>query len=137
MQIVVKNRQKKIPVNKRATAVTIARVLRVLRIKEEGQLTVIFVDNNAILKLNHRFLGKPYPTDVICFDLSDNFGFSADIAISSQMAYENSLIYNTSVQYELKLYIVHGILHLFGYDDQTKEDRLRMQRKTKQILKQI
>jgi len=91
-----------------------------------GQLTILYTDNKTIQELNYRFAGKDEPTDVLCFDLSQEGRLIADIVISTEKAWENSRLFNTSPRWEANLYLVHGILHLFGFDDVKKKDRERM-----------
>jgi len=102
-----------------------------------GQLTVLYTDNRTIQGLNYRFLGRKEPTDVLCFDLSDKDETLADIVISTETAEENSRLFKTSPGREARLYLVHGILHLLGYKDRNKKDRIRMHRKALQILKKL
>ena len=145
MQITIINQQKKIPVNKRAVKTTVLKTLGILSPyakrfgvgASSGRLTIVYVDNHAIEELNYRFLKKRCPTDVLCFDLSEGEDLNADIVISAEMARENSILFKTSSLWEANLYLVHGILHLFGFDDRSKKQRLRMQRKALRILKLV
>ena len=137
MQIIIKNQQKTIPVSKRTVKTTALKTLKLLKRNIGGDLTVVFVNNKIIQRLNSKFLAKAYPTDVLSFDLREENRFLADIVISAEKALENSRIYKTTPQHEMKLYLIHGILHLFGYRDYRKKDRLRMERKANQILRQI
>lgn len=84
------------------------------------------------------YLGKNCPTDVISFDISENKDeILADIIISTDTALRNAKIFNTVPIYELYLYVIHGVLHLIGYDDKRKKDRLIMQRKEEFLLKKL
>lgn len=102
-----------------------------------GQLTVLYTDNRTIQELNYRFLGRKEPTDVLCFDLSDKEETVADIVISTETAEANSRLFKTTPEREAGLYLIHGILHLLGYKDRKKKDRIRMQRKALQILSKV
>ena len=135
MQITIINRQKKIPVSKRAAKAAIFNALEILKVNQPGELTVVYVDNQTIQELNYRFLGEPYPTDVLCFNLGKKGRFVADIVISVEQAMENAARFRTSLSREMKLYLIHGLLHLFGYDDRRRRDRMRMHRKTLEILR--
>lgn len=144
MQITIKNQQKKIRLSKRIIKGIVLKTLKILNPQKKdsvwrtkGELTIVYVNNRTIQELNYRFLGKRQPTDVLCFDLSFRQRFIADIVISTEEARRNSRIFKTSPPWEANLYLVHGILHLFGYDDRKKRDRIRMQRKAIQILKII
>ena len=59
----------------------------------------------------------------------------ADIVISTDRAISNAKIFKTSPLYELYLYVVHGVLHILGYDDKTKKDRLLMRKREESLLK--
>lgn len=85
------------------------------------------------------YLGDYSPTDVISFDISPlkKDRLLADIVVSTDMAVRNSKVYKTSPEYELHLYISHGILHLLGYNDDTVLHRSLMDRKAKEILSGI
>lgn len=137
MQITILNQQKKIPVKSQKIKQVVLKTFKFLKINPSGQLTILYTDNKGIKKLNHKFLGKNQSTDVLSFDLSEGKKFIADIAISAQKAKTNAGIYNTSAQREMNLYLIHGILHLFGYNDYRKSDRIRMQNKAEEILNAI
>jgi probable rRNA maturation factor len=135
VQITIINQQKKIPVSKRATRAIVLKTLKILKANQAGQLTVVYVNNRTIQELNYQFLGKRSPTDVLCFDLSEGGRLTADIVISIERARENSRLFKTSLLWETRLYLVHAILHLFGFTDKRAKDRTRMQRKALRILK--
>jgi len=137
VQIIIVNQQKRISVHKKKVKEIVLKTLKILKVKLAGELSVVYTDNRTIQQLNYRFLGRKEPTDVLCFDLSDSKGILADIVISTEKAQENSRLFKTSPGWEARLYLVHGILHLVGYKDATKRERLRMQRKALQILRSI
>jgi probable rRNA maturation factor len=152
VQITIINQQKKIPISKRAIRATVLKILKILypsgnnlKLKSkgkiysgvQGQLNIVYVNNKAIQELNFQFLGKRCPTDVLCFDLSGGGRIAADIVISTEKACENSRLFKTSAFWEARLYLVHGILHLFGYNDRRKRDRIRMHRQALRIMRQI
>lgn len=88
-------------------------------------------------------MGKSTPTDVLAFDLSQTKSLMArkqifgEIVISVDTAKRNAQIFNTNFNYELTLYLVHGILHLLGFDDRSKDKRKLMRRKEQELLKGI
>ncbi len=101
-------------------------------------MTICFVGDAKIRQLNKKYLGIDAPTDVLAFDLSAKAGaLCADILISAHTAVGNAKIFNTSPYYELYLYVVHGILHLIGYDDAGEKDRRVMQKKAELILETL
>ena len=81
------------------------------------------------------YLGSDCPTDVIAFDLSATKNeISADLAVSTDTAIRNARIFKTHAGYEVYLYVIHGILHLLGYDDKTAQQRKVMEHKAQRIL---
>ena len=82
------------------------------------------------------YLGSDCPTDVIAFDLSaaKDDEISADLAISTDTAVRNARIFKTHATYEVYLYVIHGILHILGYDDSGAKEKKAMERKTNYIL---
>lgn len=99
-------------------------------------LTVVLVDDAAIHELNRQFLAHDEPTDVITFPLDnpeDEFFLPAEavrelgeIYVSCERAAAQSVEWNTTPAHEVRFLVVHGILHLLGWDDATAEDRARM-----------
>ncbi len=94
--------------------------------RSEGQLDVIFVSDEALAKLHGRFLGDDSLTDVMAFDLSDGEPHEFEVYVSVDRALEVAKARAVSVERELALYVVHGTLHLCGFDDHEDEDRERM-----------
>ena len=80
--------------------------------------------------MNLEFLHRDQPTDVLAFE-------SGEIVVSSDTAIRNARIFKTKPLYELYLYVVHGVLHIIGYDDRTKKQRERMQKKADDILQAL
>jgi len=88
------------------------------------------MQDTQIRKLNLKYKKVGRVTDVLAFN-------SGDIAISVETAARNAKIYGTSKTKEILLYIIHGILHLAGYDDLTQKDSKRMQNKQEKVLSEI
>ncbi|MDD5595689.1 MAG: rRNA maturation RNase YbeY [Candidatus Omnitrophica bacterium] len=132
MKITIKNLQKKIPIYPLRIKRTILKVLSSEKAKNSGEITVCFVNDKAIKKLNKKYLGRNNSTDVMAFDISikPQSGCSlADIFISTDTAVRNARIFKTSPAKESELYAVHGILHLLGYDDRTIKQKQLMHKK--------
>ena len=87
-----------------------------------GNISVIFCSDNYILDINNRYLQHDYFTDIITFDYTEKNKISGDLFISVDSVRENSIEYGTAFDDELHRVIVHGILHLIGYDDHTEEE---------------
>lgn len=99
-----------------------------------GAVSVIFCSDNYILDINQRFLQHDYFTDIITFDYSEGEKISGDLFISVDSVRENSIEYGTEFEEELHRVIVHGVLHLIGYDDHTDEDIRTMRSKENYYL---
>ncbi len=106
----------------------------------EKEVSVLFVDDAAITELNARHLGRNRPTDVIAFPMTGDASVSihpeilGDVVVSVERALRYAEQHVLTVQHELSLYLVHGILHLLGYDDIAKPDNTRMRRREKELL---
>ena len=94
-----------------------------------GELNYIFCSDEYLHKINLEYLDHDTYTDIITFDNSeDETVIEGDIFISIERVRENSQTLNTVFEEELKRVIVHGLLHLCGYDDHTPEDKAEMRR---------
>lgn len=103
-----------------------------------GEVGIAVVDNTEIHDFNIRFLQHDYPTDVITFPMDQEGDFlSGEIMISAQYAAEEARQHAWTVDEEMTLYVVHGCLHLAGYDDHEDCDRLEMRRLEQQYLQQL
>ena len=104
-------------------------------IKKSGEITVCFVDNKRIRKFNSIYLGQDSPTDVIAFNISESKSeFFADILISTDMASRNARVFKTTPPYEICLYVIHGLLHILGYDHKSIRQKKIMDEKASRIL---
>lgn len=91
-------------------------------IRKLGDINVIFCSDRYILDVNMKYLQHDYFTDIITFDYCEGNVLSGDLFISVDSVRENSEYYHTSFEDELNRVLVHGILHLIGYDDHKEED---------------
>lgn len=98
-------------------------------IKTLGDISIIFCSDNYILDVNIRYLHHDYFTDVITFDYCEGNKLSGDLFISIDSVRENAIEFGTEFDKELHRVIVHGLLHLIGYDDHTPEDQKEMREK--------
>jgi len=93
------------------------------------------MNDRAMKNLNQMFFHRRGSTDVIAFTLEKSRKrLVADVAISADMAQRNARTSRTTPLYELYLYVVHGILHVLGWNDRTTEDAMIMQQKSLQVL---
>ena len=103
-------------------------------IKKLGNINIIFCSDNYILDVNVKYLGHDYFTDIITFDYCVKNILSGDLFISIDMVRDNAEFYKTEFNDELNRVIVHGLLHLIGYDDHTPEEQKIMREKENYYL---
>jgi len=94
------------------------------------QVSVLIVSDRRMTSLHRRFMNEPGPTDVITFQHGEIF-ISADTAVRNARRFGNSL------DRELRLYIVHGLLHLHGFEDTDAESAGKMRRAERSILTKV
>jgi len=93
-------------------------------------LNYIFCSDPYLLELNMKYLEHDYFTDIISFETSEEIGvLSGDIFISVDRAKENADLYKVSLEEEIKRLIIHGLLHLIGYKDESDDEKLLMRKK--------
>ena len=90
--------------------------------KKMGNVNIIFCSDNYILDVNMKYLQHDYFTDIITFDYCEKDYISGDLFISIDSVRENASFYGTEFSEELNRVMVHGILHLIGYDDHNDDD---------------
>lgn len=103
-------------------------------IKKLGNINIIFCSDNYILDVNVKYLGHDYFTDIITFDYCEKNILSGDLFISIDTVRDNAEFYKTEFEDELNRVIVHGLLHLIGYDDHTPEEQKIMREKENYYL---
>ena len=102
--------------------------------KKLGDIGIIFCSDNYILDVNIKYLQHDYYTDIITFDYCEGDTLSGDLFISVDSVRENASFYGTEFPVELNRVIVHGLLHLIGYDDHSEEDIAVMRAKENYYL---
>jgi probable rRNA maturation factor len=103
-----------------------------------AKLSIAFVDNNEIKKLNNRYFNLNEVTDVIAFPLNNHMSsLNGEIVISVETAVATAGKENIDVEGEVILYVVHGLLHLLGYRDGNRNDANIMHDKEYRILKTL
>ncbi|MFQ5633236.1 MAG: rRNA maturation RNase YbeY [bacterium] len=97
---------------------------------EKCEISLNFVSIREITDLNKNYLGKDKPTDVIAFNLGNTPAtpLIADIYICPQLARQNAELYACNLETELARLVIHGVLHIAGYDDATEKERHEMRR---------
>ena len=100
-----------------------------------GDLNYIFCSDPYLLEINRKYLDHDYHTDIITFDLSENDDqIAGDIFISVDRIRENAQSFQVEEHQELQRVMVHGVLHLMGYDDKDADQKLEMRKKEEDYL---
>ena len=97
--------------------------------RTEGNLNYVFCNNKYILEMNKKYLNHDYTTDIITFDYSVENHLHAEFYVSLEQIKENAKQYKTKFDNELHRVLVHGILHLAGYNDKTNKEQMEMRAK--------
>ncbi len=101
---------------------------------EPGELSVIFCSDSYLLSINKQYLKHDYYTDIITFSYVDDHIVSGDLFISVERVSENAKQEGVEKQTELARVVIHGLLHLCGYNDKDKKDIQEMREKEKFYL---
>lgn len=115
----------------------VAHVLRKNRASADNtQVSVVLVSDREIRRLNHRFLRKARPTDVLAFPGGDTT-FLGEVIISVDRAKAQAKSAGHDLPTEIALLAAHGVLHLLGHDDRTSVGRARMMRRQQRLLSEL
>ncbi len=128
----------KVKIDRKALTAVAKKVLKSENIKLKG-LSVVFLGSGEIRKLNKKYRGKNQPTDVLSFNQDCNFPFSeeelGEIAICPQQVKKNAERLGEKFKKELSRVLIHGILHLLGYDhEKNVNEARRMEEKQEYYL---
>ena len=141
--VFIKNQQKIIPVEAKKIKKVAERILASLRISGY-ELSVLLLDNKGIRAVNKKYLNRNRPTNVISFSLTEGeFGninpqVLGDVVISVEKALEQAETNGTTLGEEISFLIIHGILHLLGYDHgKGQGERKRMRKKEKEVYRLV
>ena len=103
-------------------------------IRRIGNISIIFCSDNYILDVNQKYLQHDYFTDIITFDYCEGNKLSGDLFISIDTVKANAEEYGEGFERELNRVMVHGVLHLIGYDDHSDSDQAEMRSKENYYL---
>ncbi len=137
-RIAIASPQERLPIDR-------ARLRHIVRTVLEGEgsadaeISLAFVDNATIGRLNKQFLNHDEPTDVLAFPLGDAKGsrLAAELVIGAEVALEQAANRGHDVQAELALYVIHGLLHLCGFDDKTATAAKDMRMRERHYLRKL
>jgi probable rRNA maturation factor len=104
--------------------------------RPRASISIALVDDASIHAVNKAHLGHDWPTDVISFPLTDADDpvLGGELVISVEMACARSTEIGVEAREELALYVVHGLLHLCGFDDHDEAERLLMRQREEELL---
>ncbi|MFP4204063.1 MAG: rRNA maturation RNase YbeY [Opitutales bacterium] len=103
----------------------------------DGELSIVFLGDSEIARIHENFMGDPAPTDVITFPGDPDMDFAGEILVSVDHAARHATEHGGSFSRELSLYLMHGWLHLAGYDDREEDDRARMRGAESEAIKKL
>lgn len=102
-----------------------------------GELSFIFCSDEYLKKINIKYLNHDFFTDVITFDYSKDKLLFGDVYVSTDRVKENAETYNSSFNKELFRVMIHGVLHLCGFNDKTKKEKTLIRYKENEALSAI
>lgn len=150
IRVVITNKQKKvkIPTGMRMLVRRCCNaVLKLEQFEGSAEISVTFVDNEEIHKLNRQYRDKDMPTDVLSFPLGENGSYDkdpttgaqmlGDVVISMEKAVDQAELYGHSLQREVGYLTAHSVLHLLGYDHETGLERVHMREKEELVMEQL
>ena len=141
MNLHIQNNQRKIKIDSRKIRSTVLKILKILDCTDK-EISLSFVDDKKIKQLNKQYLRKDRATNVLSFSLQeDEYGninpqILGDIVISVETAQKDAVYGNLTVDQEIDFLIIHGLLHLLGYDHEntTKEETSKMRKKERELF---
>ena len=138
MKLEIINLQEFYPIDKKRIRKLVKSILEIE--KKDAELNIVFIDNKRIKEINKTFLGHNCPTDVLSFaykEPSSKNNITGEIVISVEMAAKLAQKHGYAVEGEIALYLVHGLLHLFGYNDKLKRDAKKMHEREGELLSNL
>lgn len=144
MEVDIIDQQKKLLLEISQIRLIVRSILRHLKI-HDAQLSFVFVSSQKIRALNKKYLNRPHATDVLAFDFRSESAMagespaavSGEIIISTDAVRQNARHFKSSIAAELVLYMVHGVLHLVGYDDHNPRDVSQMRAKEEDVMRAL
>jgi probable rRNA maturation factor len=161
MAVFCSDEQSAIPIDLERWSRLARLVLDVERAPTDAEVSLLFVDEQSIADLNGRFLGGDGPTDVLAFPIDDDHvpagrrpdeggrgpGSSSepvdppvvlgDVVLCPEVARQQATEHNWTLDEELALLVVHGLLHLLRYDHAEEQETVRMQRRERELLERF
>ena len=143
MEIVVQNRQKRQRVRPEKAKKMAERILSDLEC-HESELSILLVDDDEMTQLNREYLSRDHPTNVLAFPMREGKdkhlhpALLGDVVISAETAEREAQQRDVTLEEEMALLLVHGILHLLGYEhENTPEEAATMEAAEQKILTRL
>ena len=139
MKILITNRQTTVDIDLLRVKRSLGTILEALGM-ENREVSLVFVDDKGITDINREYLGRDYPTNVISFSMNEgefgniNPSILGDIVISTETALRDARSGDLSSDDELDYLMIHGILHLLGYDHELPTEAEDMTKKEKEVF---
>lgn len=130
-RISISNRQRRLKIDTKLLSKIIHRVLDLIG-DERLNLSVVLVDDATMAELNERYHSTSGPTDVLSFGYGEGDG---ELIISVERARVQARRFRTTTAREIVLYVVHGVLHLLGYNDLRKTERQKMRMAERRVVR--
>lgn len=136
-RVSVSNRQSALCI-RRSDIVAAARHALAVEGVTAATLGIALLDDAAMSRLHRDFMADDSPTDVLTFPMSEpGEPLAGEIAIGVETAIRQAASHRTTPRDEVLLYVIHGVLHLCGYDDRTAAAARRMRRRQAELLRQL
>ena len=133
----IANEQSLVPLDEQRIRDTVHMILEDASVAE-AQISLAVVDDLTIRKLHRKYLDVDEPTDVLSFVLDrSECSLEGEVIVSAQTARAAAPQFGWPAEVELLLYVIHGVLHLLGYDDTTAEQRSEMRRQERALLARV
>ena len=136
-QIKIRNRQRRFPVDSKAIRQAATVLMTELLPTDSYELAVLFVNETRMAELNQRHLHHEGPTDIITFDYSTPVLLHGELVICPAVASVHAKKYRVTRGREYARYLIHGVLHLRGHDDQKPAARRKMKTEENRLLQKL
>lgn len=139
MKVDIRDLQNKVKIDKKEITKCAESILKKMG-EGRTELSLLFVNDSHIKRLNRKYRNVNSKTDVLAFSMREGHGLPGDspilgdVVISIETAKREAKKRNVSTQKEVLFYLAHGILHLLGYKDETASDRKKMMLRQKELL---
>ena len=139
MDVFLANEQS-VPIGEARLSALARHVLDSEKVDDDAELSILVVDGEHMRKLNSRFAKNDYATDVLAFPMlegDEDSTMVGDVVICPDVAKSNAEKLDHSLDRELEVLIVHGTLHLLGYDHKVATEKERMDKRVSEVLEEF